>query len=384
MVENRSITYPAQTIKQVYNGQTKTGIVTPSGGTSGITYVNHAPLHLGKGDHGGPMILHRDAWAVSYGGCFAGLGKGSQVAIRASSPGTGPTQPLASTLYGFGGTAIARTTPTDPSVSVTNIVAQSVGRDAIPKALGATLWRAKMLDFRSLGKEYLNYQFGWKPFVDDIRAVMHAVINSHEAMKRLRDGSDRKTRVGYKFPNDTSTASAGPTFVYSVDSTITGWGAGTVVGTSTTSTDTWFKGCFTYHIPFPTNSYAKSEKYADYAKHVLGIRPTLEDMWDAAPWSWAVDWAVNVGDVAHNISTIGRDGLTLQYGYIMRHIKLEQSWSCPGGAKSSSCSTRRVAEYKVRFPASPYGFGLTYDGLTSTQKAILAAIGTSHFDVEHL
>lgn len=384
MPVSRTFYYPKQTIHQVYNGVSKVAIIPNSGGYSSIKYIEHNPLHLGRGDCGGPMILHRDNRIYHYGHAFAGLGKGSDTRVEPNSPGSGPIEPLNSDLYGYGGTAIARTLPTNPEVDVADILAQSVGRDQIPKALGASLWRDRMFNLRSLGKEFLNLEFGWLPLYSDIRDVCEAAIHSHEALKRLRAGSGVKTRVGYSFPSNPSYPSGGPTFVYSVDSNITGWGAGSVVYSGRLTTDTWFKGCYTYYVPVSTTNMSQAEKFRQEAEYVLGLRPTLEAVWDAAPWSWAVDWAANVGDVARNISRIGHDGLTLQYGYIMRHVSLQQQWTALGGAKSTGPYTTRTSEWKVRYPASPYGFGLTYDGLSTMQKAILAAIGVTHFDVPHL
>jgi hypothetical protein len=126
---------------------------------------------------------------------------------------------------------------------------------------------------------------------------------------------------------------------------------------------------------------SKLTQFKEYANHVLGLRPTVEAVWDAAPWSWAVDWGLNVGDVAHNISAFGRDGLILQYGYIMSHSQVREVWTTDGGSNTSGARTESISEWKVRFPASPYGFGITYESLTGSQKAILAAIGITRFRI---
>lgn len=236
------------------------------------------------------------------------------------------------------------------------------------------------MHFRSLGDEYLNVQFGWIPFVGDILDVCHAVKNSHAYLQKLRAGSDHKTRVGYAFPATTSSPTDGaPVALYSVNSSIIDWDAGPVSYYCDTSDEVWFKGCFNYHVPVDPSRMSQLDRFNDYADHVLGLVPTLENIWDAAPWSWAVDWAINVGDVAKNISAFHRDGLVLQYGYIMSHTRVTETWSAPGAAMVSACSTQAITEWKVRYPASPYGFGLTYDGLTLQQKSILAAIGITHF-----
>jgi hypothetical protein len=379
----KSQTFPVQYISQVWMGGRKVGVIEQSGGYSQIHYETHPNWSrlLGKGgDVGGPMILHRTRKSFSLGHCFAGQGNGSQIALRPSSYSNGPAQPLNSTLYGYGGTAISRTLPTNPAADVADSLAQSIGRDAIPRAIGASFLKERTNYFRNLGSEYLNVQFGWIPFVNDLHDLMEAVIHADDILQKVRRGSGHTTRVGYKFPKSSSVDSTYvPAFYYSVDSTLSGWDAGPISRSLQSGQDIWFVGAYRYQIPATPAQLDNSARFRQYATHVLGMRPTLENVWDAAPWSWLVDWAVNVGDVAHNISAFGHDGLILEYGYIMSHVYEKETWTAPGGSNSSGCTTTNANEWKVRFPASPYGFGLTYDGLTASQKAILAAVGISHF-----
>lgn len=382
MPRSRTQYFGPQTILQVWDGVAKTGFIENSGGFATITDVSHGDVSrkLGHGDVGSAMILRRKRRAYGTGRCFAGTGIGSSVAIRPTSTPSAPSEPHNSDLWGQGGTAIARCAPTNPSWAGADALAQYVGRDAIPKALGSSVWRDTTRYFRSLGKEYLNLAFGWAPFVADITNVCKAVVSSHEYMQNLREGSDHVTRAGYGFPSTTQAFSPGGGQLWSVDKTLLiAWHGGPQVSSGESGSDVWFKGAFRYHIPVPSGSHEKSARFAQYASHVLGLRLTPEVLWDAAPWTWLADWAVNIGDVEHNIGAFANDGLTLQYGYIMCHRWRRSLWSTLGGSNCTGANTLDLQEWKVRFPASPYGFGLTYDGLTASQKAILAAIGISHF-----
>jgi len=386
MPRNRVAYYPPQTINEVWEGVGSSGFIPGSGGSSSIVDLTHDLSNLGHGDCGGPMVLHRQQRSYQLGSCFDGQGKGSQVAIHPAYFRGGADEPLNSSLYGLGGTAIARTIPTNPAVDVADIFAQSINyRQALPKAAGASLWKQRALGFKALNpktfaNEYLNWEFGWLPFVQDIRDVCHAVVHSHEYLKKLQAGSDHKTRAGYRFPQSISYPTSGaPAFVYSRNSSLSGWWTGPISYSCEVGTDTWFKGCYTYHVPVDPERMSNLDKFSQYAQHVLGLRPTLENVWDASPWSWAVDWYANVGDVAHNISAFSRDGLILQYGYIMCHTWVRELWFAGTGTNCTSCSTTALSEWKVRYPASPYGFGLTYEGLSDSQKAILASIGITHF-----
>jgi hypothetical protein len=125
-------------------------------------------------------------------------------------------------------------------------------------------------------------------------------------------------------------------------------------------------------------------RYEALANHLFGTRITPELVWNLAPWSWAFDWFTNAGDVIHNISLLGVDGLVLQYGYAMRsmNVKHEMVQTVTSGLGGRNLgfggltSTRLVfTETKQRIRANPYGFGIDDLSLSGRQLAILAALG---------
>lgn len=128
-------------------------------------------------------------------------------------------------------------------------------------------------------------------------------------------------------------------------------------------------------------------RYEQEANKLLGTRLTPEVVWNIAPWSWAIDWFSNTGDVIHNIEAFQSDGLAMQYGYIMekttmdRHLYWEgkirppgDPWG-PGVPITSSCRFRD--EVKTRYAATPFGFGLTFELMSARQLAISASIGVT-------
>jgi len=375
-----------QVIKQVKSGVVSTGSVPRTGGSEGIQSFGHDLRQLGRADCGGPMILHRSNGTVNFAIEKKATMKGSQICVHPSTGILGSlSSPSQTTMYTQGATAIARTIPTDPGINLTDSIAQSIGVQAIPKMIGSALWREKTKFFKGLGSEYLNLEFGWRPFVQDIRDSMTAVKNSHQILADLDAGNGKKTRVGYAFPQSSTfdLAPRGLT-IYSVDGT---WASLCTQGTANSysaisTTDVWFKGCFEYFLPVSRDKMNSMQKHADYANRILGLgvnEITPEIVWDAAPWSWAVDWAFNVGDVLHNVAAFSHDGLHLLYGYIMTHKRQQAVWTAGGDPLVSGLQFTQLEEWKMRFPATPYGFGLSYTGLNLQQKAILAAVGVSHW-----
>jgi hypothetical protein len=148
---------------------------------------------------------------------------------------------------------------------------------------------------------------------------------------------------------------------------------------------TWFKGAFSYYIPGGNSLNERFQRFEQESNRLLGTRLTPDVVWNLAPWSWAADWFGNVGDVIHNVSSLGHDGLTLRYGYVMSHqqnIMRSQKTGIYTGAtagKQTLSMTREVREeWKKRFPATPY-YGFAASGaLNETQSAILIALGISH------
>lgn len=87
-----------------------------------------------------------------------------------------------------------------------------------------------------------------------------------------------------------------------------------------------------------------------------------------------------MGDVMNNISLFTNDGLVMRYGYVMEHRRVENHYRLYGIRLAGMQEDLRLEqkfgrETKARVRASPFGFGLSFDGFTPRQMAILAALG---------
>jgi hypothetical protein len=117
------------------------------------------------------------------------------------------------------------------------------------------------------------------------------------------------------------------------------------------------------------------------AKEILGVDLTPEVVWNLTPWSWAVDWFSNVGDVLSNISDTIDDSLLMRYGYIMEHTIVRDTYTRkydrPFWDKSVllDSGVSLVTETKLRRRANPFGFGMSWEGLSPKQLSILASLG---------
>jgi hypothetical protein len=329
------------------------------------------------------MLLKRDITNYKLTKAQEGLGKGADMYASFAGiilPSHSPSSDVA--VMSYGTTAIAHSTPNSPLFSAATFLGE-LRNDGLPSPSGVQLWRERAKAFRSLGSEYLNVEFGWRPFVADLLRFGKAVKKTAAHVNSFTSAENKLIRVGHNSGKRFSTESwDGRIFVTAVDNT-SFYSAPTGNVTVTNGEEQWFKGAYAYYAPSrgPLSAVSGFERQANL---LFGTRLTPEVVWNLAPWTWALDWFGNVGDVMHNLSTIGHDGLVLKYGYVMSHTKTETILTTPtikpgtGDPHSPlGTSSRKIQETKKRFPASPYfGFGAPGE-LSASQVAILAALGMS-------
>lgn len=289
----------------------------------------------------------------------------------------------------YGTTAISRVAPTNPVVDAP-VALGELFREGLPKALGsssAQVFRGRRIR-DSASDEFLNYQFALKPLVSDIQNLNMAVRESSRIIAQLERDSGRLIRRRYEFPTETSRvliAKAAGQYPYPLSHS-DWWKSGSSFGEDQTwretKVDRWFSGAFTYYY-----NAGKSQKdrlvALEQRMHKLYGSISADTVWNLLPWSWAVDWKTNIGDVVKNVSLFSRDGLVMRYGYIMEHRSVIQSIErrgqrfTPGsrGQLPPSWSIAWGVESKRRRRATPFGFGLDTAGFTNRQWAIIGALG---------
>jgi hypothetical protein len=290
-----------------------------------------------------------------------------------------------SELEAFGTTAIANVEPTNPVSNLLGALGE-LKADGLPSAFGVSTWRDRTHLAKSAGSEYLNVQFGWKPLLSDIRGFSNAVTNSDELVQQYSRNSGRKIKREFTLPGATTSDTTheeggyysfpghGPAFL--------AHGQKRDVFHRIT-TRKWFSGEFTYYLPPVDPNGDNFTRNRQIAEYLFGARVTPELVWDLTPWTWAVDWMGNFGDVLHNVGAFAANGLVLNYGYAMEEVISEQTTTVSDiefndmpGVKLS-CSTTLRTVVKKRIKATPYGFGLDVGSFTPQQTAILVALGIS-------
>jgi len=293
--------------------------------------------------------------------------------------------PTLKNLSSMGTTAIARCKPTNAPADLANFLIE-LRREGLPKLFGATLWEKHALSARSAGEEYLNKEFGWDPLVGDVRDISHGITHAHSVLTQYERDSGRLVRRRYEFPVEKTDSvvlvSSYDPVLYPDHTALYNLGSprNSLYKRTQTSSRVWFSGAFTYHLPSDYYSRRETESIAAKASVLLGLDLSPEVVWNAMPWTWAIDWFSSIGDVISNVSDWATDGLVLKYGYIMEHHVHKVTYFQVGKGRFKTpglyCSPVEVCvETKRREVATPFGFGLSWSGLTLRQKAIAAALG---------
>lgn len=287
-------------------------------------------------------------------------------------------------LNDFGRKAIKLTVPTSPVAGLAAFAGEL--RERLPSVVGLNLMRNRAGTFRELGGEYLNVQFGWKPFVKDLQKILDAVIKSDKIISQYARDSGRMVRRRFDFPVTQSTEMFPPTQCLPRNiPNSTAWNPlfANVIGSLTELQETersiWFSGAYTYYLSEPSGWSGRLHRYEQLANKVLGTRLTPDVLWQLAPWSWLADWLADIGVSVANATSFSSDRLVIRYGYLMCRTRTRRVTTVRSVQPLVGSCGNLVAEFqnirKERIKATPYGFGLNTEAFTPSQWAILAALG---------
>jgi hypothetical protein len=289
-------------------------------------------------------------------------------------------------LFERGGRAVSKTIPLQETVSLGQALIELL-KDGLPKNIGSQLLR-RGLNMRELAGEYLNATFGWEPLIRDVQSLANLVINGSEIILRYQQSINQHIRRRYDF-KDLGNTPYSSTLTDATKRTINPGQAYLLDNPSSSlvyprveryvSQQTWFSGAYRTVSPVSHDFVSDLQGTIDAANYLLGIKITPDLLWEVSPWSWLFDWFVNIGDVLKNISYLNHDATVLQYGYIMQHTHVKAFVTLPGvRAKTAQSDVIELVEVdrKVRYKASPFGFGLDPNlDFSAKQWSILGALG---------
>jgi len=247
-----------------------------------------------------------------------------------------------------------------------------------------------------LGGEWLNFQFGVAPTVEDFVKAVNVLLDIDRLVAKLKAEAARPVRRKAVLKDETTMTSTQNTGIgYGALGHWGGVGAGdflpgenTLVKTTITREKVWFVGKYMYFLPTGPMSDVRIKSM------VAGINPTLHVLWAVTPWTWLAGWFSNVNDVVKNISSNMTDNLVCRYSYLMQETETRIIWTehssylkwkgnngSPGyfsgtdkGSASASCILTSTTKRRVG-GRNPFGLYVGLPQLTAWQTSILAALG---------
>lgn len=138
--------------------------------------------------------------------------------------------------------------------------------------------------------QHLNYNFGWKPFLSDIKNVVKGLSSFETRLNRFC--SDAGTDLSRRYIDQAISLDSTSEFQLT-------WHANWYckhVRTGEARNASTFQ--FTYAAPTLEAGVMRWRAYLD----TLGLNPTIANVWRVLPWSFVVDWFFNVSKVLDQYS----------------------------------------------------------------------------------
>lgn len=292
-----------------------------------------------------------------------------------------------------------------PTPSVFNL-AEFLGElhEGLPRFGLELLTKAKA--FRALGSDYLNVEFGWKPFLSDLQSAGEALMGATTALlgprgplHRLRREdpslsmrSESLGRYGVMpttWPDnyDVSKNAAESAAFYKLltSGTATNFGLGTghlalygdLLSSERTASERWFEGSFSFIPKIGFNP----DSFYDRLGQLVSTEITPSTLWELAPWSWLTDWFLKIGNTIAANEVASDNRIVSNYAYAMEKREITRgliasNLSAQAYAGPSAVARQWVTTGKRRIRANPYGFKpMTTANLNTNQWLIMAALG---------
>ncbi len=320
------------------------------------------------------------------------------------------------------GTRLFNTTnPLKPTVTLATSLTELVF-EGLPAMIGTTMLKSspkKREAIQQVGGEYLNFVFGVTPIWSDLVGIAKILRKGDEIVRQWQRNDGRRIRRRrawegtapvQRWDNNLGTGSGYLAFDalvpqsnldtnYSINSYGGYWSDGMngyLESSLQTNIQYKFATSFEYTLsklipdyPEPIRKLlyegASPEQIAEQLliQHQFGLDPktilSADTVWNTLPFSWLLDWFVNIGDLISNVTAIKQQGLVCNYGYMSAYIERRFTatyrFTHQGSVFDGTSAINGVYHRRIR--STPFGFGTSFNTLSGGQSAILAALATS-------
>lgn len=253
----------------------------------------------------------------------------------------------------------------------------------------SNLSRRSLRTAKRVPNDFLNYQFGWVPFVKDIVDLTRTTLFLDSYLQDLKRRNNiwdhRETTLAHtqtltKLAEGTENRCQ-PTGIFFdtlVDSSSSGYYRHEFYLDETLKI--WASGDFRFYLPeFDMTLPGADGMLSDLQRHlrVYGVHLSPSVLWNITPWTWAIDWFTNVGNLIENFDAVAQDQVVSKNLFLMctkvKSIRLKQTIRFKSGTHAFDFQRLLTTKQREK-SATPFDFGLSGD-LTTRQYAIAAAVG---------
>lgn len=254
---------------------------------------------------------------------------------------------------------------------------------------------SRTMRFRSsdAASAFLNYSFGWVPFLNDLISFGETIWSVGKLLEKLEKLNNVPFRRRVTLLDDlTSTKLAGATYSvsngsYPMPCHAVAWPSEFFAAPPSyevwehKSTYAYGMGKWSFYRPELDASLPNYRTAWNAAKRLLlitGLRVSPSAIYNVIPWTWLIDWFTNLGSYFDTLTDLFQDQIVAHYVFAMQTQVITRTFTnvLPLYDQTVQLSFSREISSKQRVAGdSPYGFSLPWDGLSPKQLAILAALG---------
>lgn len=246
------------------------------------------------------------------------------------------------------------------------------------------------LKAQRLSEGPINYMFGVAPAIADIKSLAKAVSSSAHITDRFVEHSGRSLRRSRSWEDEpVYTTATFPVNVYAPKRSTPSISFSAQVYLERRIRRFYKAGAtYQYYTADPTGFLSRAKRYRQMADHLLGTNFDASTLWELTPWSWLVDWSVDIGGLISYQEDVVDDSLVLRGGYSSVFDEIHDTYRVHVKSNrdtnlSFSTSTPQVFGFEEtvlfkhrRRLAGPYAWSLNNE-VTPRRSAILAALGLS-------
>lgn len=307
-----------------------------------------------------------------------------------------------------GGTMLRNSRPTMPHASLGQWLGEL--RDFKSLFRSANL-RTPKGQGKAVGGGYLSWQFGWAPFLGDLQKSAEAILDSSSIINKFLEESlkiqhrTREVSIRYEAYDVTNMSNIGNNADYGqyIETTNHGTPFGTVnlgfrksigydqIRSNSACTvvvnerlKTFAK--FEYFAYDPDGFLGRLASYEQKARHLLGLNLDPALAWELTPWSWMIDWWLDIGGFLSYQVSVEEDSLACRQSGVVYNrsydiILRPNVYSSVPGLQISKIDPEQAwnpvwqTSYQRRLPGSPYDMGIDWSGFSAKRWFILGSLG---------